>query len=129
MRNVELIRKVYRDHAAGGVDAALEHCADDVRFIWMATPIDTPHAGRFSGKAEFGQQLRSLHAAFEYRKFDPIDFVDAGDRVAVRTEVHLTRRTTGQEFSVPVADFWTIRDGKVVELIEYYDTALVARML
>jgi ketosteroid isomerase-like protein len=95
----------------------------------MATPVDTPHAGRFSGKAAFGEQLRVLHEMFEYRKFDPVDFLESGDRVAVRTEIHLTRRSTGNEFIVPAADFWTIRDGKVVELIEYYDTALVSRML
>jgi ketosteroid isomerase-like protein len=27
------------------------------------------------------------------------------------------------------ADFWTIRDGKIIAMVEYYDTALAASVL
>jgi hypothetical protein len=70
-----------------------------------------------------------MHDLFIYRSFSPVDFIADGDRVASRSEIRLTRRTTGQEFMIPAADFWTIRDGRIAELIEYCDTALIARMI
>jgi uncharacterized protein len=41
----------------------------------------------------------------------------------------MRRRTSGIEFRMEVADFWTVRDGKAVELVEFYDTALAAQVL
>ncbi|WP_348640713.1 hypothetical protein [Mesorhizobium sp. AA22] len=41
----------------------------------------------------------------------------------------MTRRTTGEEFVMCTADFWTLRDGKIIEMVEYYDTALAASVI
>lgn len=71
----------------------------------------------------------SLDNDFEYRSFRPVDFIHSGDRIAAQVEIHLTRRTNGQELVMRTADFWTVRDGKVVEMVEYYDTALAASVL
>ena len=37
----------------------------------------------------------------------------------------MTHKATGRDFRMRVAQFWTFRDGQAVELVEYYDTALV----
>jgi len=129
MQPVELIKEICARHSAHDVDGALALCHDDVSFLWVATTAANPHSGTFSGREAFKAQLNGLHEAFEYNAYRPVDFVASGDRVASRAEIDLTHRASGRRFTVPVADFWTIRDGKVTELIEYYDTALIADVL
>jgi ketosteroid isomerase-like protein len=58
-----------------------------------------------------------------------VEIIDGGDKIAAQVEIHLTRKTTGQQLVMRTADFWTIRDGKVTEMVEYYDTALAASVL
>ncbi len=50
-------------------------------------------------------------------------FIAEGDNIAVRGSTAWRNRKTGKVCDTPKADFWTFRDGKVVEFHEYYDTA------
>lgn len=127
MANIDIVNLFYREHSAGNIDASLQVIGDDVEFLWVATPADTQHAGRFSGKAAFKQQMELLHQLHEYHSFRPIDVIEQGDRVSIRAEADITRRSNGVRFTVPTADFFKVRDGKIVEVIEYYDTAHVLR--
>ena len=111
MGGVDVVKSLYDAYAKRDIKGALDHCADDVVFRWVAEPE------------------MSLDNDFEYRSFRPLDYIHSGDRVAVQVEIHLTRRTNGQELVMRTADFWTVRDGKVVEMVEYYDTALAASVL
>jgi uncharacterized protein len=129
MQTVDMVRTIYAHQSAGEVDRVLAFCHDDVRFLWVASQPANPHAGTFRGREDLRTQLTGLHELFVYRSFEPVDFIAQGDRVASRAQVHMTRRSNGREFTVPLADFWTFRDGKVAELIEYYDTALIAEMV
>ncbi len=129
MNSIALVNELYAHHALGDVDSAVADCVEDFHFLLVASPELTPYSGSFRGRVAFRDQLRKMHDLFIYRSFSPVDFIADGDRVASRSEIRLTRRTTGQEFMIPAADFWTIRDGRIAELIEYCDTALIARMI
>ena len=128
MGGVDVVKSLYDAYAKRDIKGALDHCADDVVFRWVAEP-GSPYIRAGSGKQEFLARLMSLDNDFEYRSFRPLDYIHSGDRVAVQVEIHLTRRTNGQELVMRTADFWTVRDGKVVEMVEYYDTALAASVL
>ncbi|RUW78234.1 nuclear transport factor 2 family protein, partial [Mesorhizobium sp. M2A.F.Ca.ET.067.02.1.1] len=78
------------------------------------------------GKQEFLSRLLALDDDFEYRHFVPVEIIDGGDKVAAQVEIHMTRRTTGEELIMRTANFWTVRDGEIIEMVEYYDTALAA---
>ena len=52
-------------------------------------------------------------------------FAVAGDRVVMLGRTAWRHRKTGQSFDTPKADLATFRDGRVVEFIEFYDTAMV----
>ncbi|WP_421916690.1 nuclear transport factor 2 family protein [Mesorhizobium sp.] len=125
MRGVEIIKNLYDAYAKRDIVGTLAHCSDDVVFRWVAEP-HAPYIATGNGKQEFLARLMSLDSDFEFRSYVPIDIVDGGDKIAAQVEIHLTRKTTGQELVMRTADFWTIRDGKVIEMAEYYDTALAA---
>jgi uncharacterized protein len=126
MRAVDLVSNFYQAYADRDIEGALAHCADDVVFRWIADPRQSRRAGSARGKQEFLARLVDLNEDFEYRRVIPVEIIDGGDKVAAQVEYHMTCRTTGDEFVMPVADFWTIRDGLAVEVVEYYDTALAA---
>ena len=128
MHGVDVVKNVYDAYAKRDIVGAMAHCSDDVVFRWVAEP-EAPYIGTGNGKHEFLARLVALDRDFEYRRFVPVDIVDGGDKIAAQVEIHLTRRTTGRELVMRTADFWTIRDGKVIEMVEYYDTALAASVL
>ena len=129
MRGADIVRNVYEAYKKRDIEGALAHCADDVVFRWIADEERSHHAGVTSGKQEFLARLVALDHQFEYRRFEPGEIIDGGDKVAAQVELHLTRRTTGKEFVMRAANFWTIQDGKIVKMVEYYDTALAASVI
>ncbi|WP_244941428.1 nuclear transport factor 2 family protein [Bradyrhizobium yuanmingense] len=52
-----------------------------------------------------------------------------GDRVAIHSRVDVRYRPTGQVSSTEILDLFRIQDGKIVELIEFADTAQVKAMI
>lgn len=129
MHGVDIVRNVYEAYKKRDIEGALASCADNVAFHWIADKAHAHHAGEASGKQEFRARLMALDDHFEYRHFVPIEIIDGGDKVAAQVELHLTRRTTGKEFVMRAANFWTIKDGKIVKMVEYYDTALAASVI
>lgn len=126
MRAVEIVSNLYKAYANRDIEGALARCAEDVVFRWIADPRQSRHAGTAHGKQEFLSRLLALDDDFEYRHFVPVEIIDGGDKVAAQLEIHMTRRTTGEEFIMRTANFWTVRDGEIIEMVEYYDTALAA---
>ncbi|WP_027058560.1 nuclear transport factor 2 family protein [Mesorhizobium loti] len=128
MRGVDVVKNLYDAYAKRDIVSALAHCSDDVVFRWVAEP-HAPYIGAGNGKQEFLARLMALDKDFEYRSFVPMDIIDGGDKIAAQVEIHLTRKTTGQELVMRIADFWTLRDGEIIEMVEYYDTALAASVI
>ncbi|WP_256754326.1 nuclear transport factor 2 family protein [Mesorhizobium sp. Mes31] len=125
MRGVDVVKNLYDAYAKRDIVGALAHCSDDVVFSWVAEP-QAPFIRSGNGKQEFLARLMSLDNDFEFRSFVPVEIIDGGDKIAAQVEIHLTRKTTGEELVMRTADFWTVRDGQIIGMVEYYDTALAA---
>jgi len=52
-----------------------------------------------------------------------------GDRAAVVCQGEFQYTPTGESLSLEIVHFWTFRDGKAIELVEYFDTAHVASIM
>jgi ketosteroid isomerase-like protein len=52
-------------------------------------------------------------------------FAVEGDRVVMLGRTAWENRKTGRRFDTPKVDLVTFRDGRVVEFLEFYDTAMV----
>ena len=129
MRGADVVRNLYDAYAKRDIEGALVDCANDIVFRWIADPEQSRYAGVAKGKQEFLARLLELDDDFEYRSFIPVEIIEEGDKVAAQVEIHMTRRTTGEEFVMRTADFWTLRDGKIIGMVEYYDTALAAAVI
>jgi uncharacterized protein len=129
LQPAQLISEIYVRHSLGDVDGVLSLCHDDIGFWWVAIDGTDPRSDLRRGRAAFKARLEDIHETFHYHSLEPVDLVAAGDRAASRAEARMTHRASGRRFTIAIADFWTIRDGKVSELIHYFDTALIADVL
>jgi ketosteroid isomerase-like protein len=122
--NVAVVRECYEAFGRGDFGAVLE--AMDPEIEW-SDQQSLPWGGTYRGHDEFGRHMQSFAANFEEFRIEPLEFLDAGDRVVVRAK--FTGRAFGGEFDVGAAHIWGLRDGKVVQVESYLDTAEVARAL
>jgi len=71
------------------------------------------------GQSEVQRIYQSLFSAYPDVVVDVSEYVAEGDRVAVRMKVSV--RVNGQIVDVPIADFFTVRDGRIVSDDGYFD--------
>ncbi|MGA6167754.1 nuclear transport factor 2 family protein [Amycolatopsis magusensis] len=125
--NKELVEGIFAEMAAGNPRAMSDAMADDFRWI-------IPGAWSWSGTwptktATLTGLLRPLMAQFPGGYRSEADFVLAdGNRVVVQARAQATT-TAGESYHQTYCFVFTVEDGKLTEVIEHCDTALVERVL
>ena len=77
------------------------------------------------GPEDVARYLAGLARDWEMIHYTTAPFAVEGDRVAMLGSTSWRHRATGRTFDTPKADLVTFRDGRVVEFVEFYDTATV----
>lgn len=125
--NVGKLRHAYKSwHDTRGADARpwLDLMADDVKTGAVSDGApEMAFTKSRCGKAGAAKYFSELHADWEMIHFTPEEFVAQGDRVVVLSKVAFRFRKTGKVAESPKADFFRFRDGLIVELFEFFDTA------
>jgi uncharacterized protein len=117
--NVEVVRAGFEAWNAGDMDALREVYDPDV--IWRAPP-DWPEPGPYVGREAVMRQFEQLRETWDADAFELIsDFIDVGDRVAVRIIWRSTGR--GPEFDIEMTTVQTVRKGKVFRVEQFWDHA------
>ena len=129
MQPADSVRELYEAFADRDIGRVLELCSDEISFDWSPDTQHSKHSGRGHGKAAFLEHLAALGDDFEYQSMLHTDVIAEGDRVAVQVEARMTGRATGRSILLRGADFWTVREGKIVDFVQYYDSALAASVL
>ena len=108
----------------GSVQAWLDLMVDDVKCFSLAGGgPGAEFTARIHSKKDFERYFRDLLADWEMIHYTTEDIIAEGNHVAMRGSTAWKNRKTGKKVETPKADFWTFRDGKVVEFHEFYDTA------
>jgi ketosteroid isomerase-like protein len=129
-QNVEQLKMAYQqwhDTKGGSVKVWLEMMADDVKIRSLAAGAPSaPFTAKRNSKDEFKRYFEGLLSDWEMINYKTYRFIAEGDHVAMLGSTAWRNRKTRREVDTPKADFWTFRDGKVVEFYELYDTAALA---
>ncbi len=117
--NVEIVRANFEAWNAGDMDTLREMYDPDV--IVRATE-DWPEPGPFVGREAVMRQGEQLRETWDAVTVEPIgDFIDVGDRVAVR---HVWRGAGhGPESNLEFTVVYTIRKGKIFGFEYFWDHA------
>jgi uncharacterized protein len=123
----ELVASIFAGLAEGDSRPFVEAMAEDFRWRF---------AGSWSWVRDWGQTrrevrenlLRPLMAQFSEYRARAEEIIAAGDRVVVRARAD-ARTIRGDAYPQAYCYVFRVADGRVSEVIEYCDTALVERVL
>ena len=121
------IRKLYAARAANDIEACVSGFAPQACFRWAGSQRDCPLAGEASGVDAVRAATAAMMDAYAIESYEHREIVIDGENAAVLTDVRMVFRPTGERFSTELFDLWTFRDGQVVGLTQFGDTALAAR--
>ena len=125
--NVKKLKDAYKqwhDTKGGSVNVWLDMMAEDVKVRSLAAgQAAVAFTAAKSSKEDFKRYFDGLLGDWEMINYKTEHFIAEGDRVAMLGSTAWRNRRTGRVVDTPKADFWTFRDGQVVEFFELYDTA------
>jgi ketosteroid isomerase-like protein len=121
--NKQLIETMFAELSRGNGEGYLERLADDVQFTIIGS---TKFSGTFNGKQDVvNRLLMPLMAALEGGlEVKPHHLVAEGDTVVVQANGRSTTKT-GKPYNNTYCQVFRIAGGKVKQITEYLDTALV----
>jgi ketosteroid isomerase-like protein len=125
--NKQLIEHVFGELSKGRTGPFVESLAEDVRWTF---PGSWSWSGTWNGKqAVLNDLLQPLFAQFDdgYRAEADLILAD-GDHVVVQSRGHSTTRS-GQPYRNTYCYIFRLREGRISEITEHCDTALVDRVL
>ena len=121
--NKQIISNMFAELSKGNAAAFLDAMADDVKFTLQGS---TRFSGTFNGKQELmAKLLGPLTAALEQMiVLTPYNLIADGDYVAMQSHGKATTKS-GRPYNNSYCQIFRLVGGKVKEITEYLDTALV----
>ena len=83
-----------------------------------------PYGGEYHGPEGLLRLYKAVFSIWETFEVEVKELLDAGQTVVALIHLRVKLKGSGRTVEMPVAEFWRLRDGKVVELRPFYwDTA------
>lgn len=125
--NKQLIQKIFTDSANRSGTTFLDHLADDA--TWVQTG-QCSWSGTFAGKdAIINGLLGHLRTLLTDRpRTLAFNFIAEGDTVVVEARGNNVAKS-GERYDNEYCMVWRLENGKIKQIKEYCDTALVERVL
>lgn len=120
--NTRLIQESYAAFGRGDIPAVLDYLTDDIEW-YGAGPKELPLAGIWRGRDEVREFFKNLNETQEILTFEPQDFIAEGDTVVVLLRYRTRVKATGRIVETDLVHVFTVRNGKVARLRQFYDTA------
>lgn len=121
------IHEFYERRTAGDPEGMYEFAAPDIVYkvgSYRRYPFQTER----TGKTACLEMSRAVNILAENLESRIENLVIDGDRAAFRRVARVRSRGTGRTITVDVCNFFTFRDGLIVEIAEYPDTVALAEL-
>ena len=107
---------------AGDVLRTLDCCDDEIDSITYAPVELFPHLGHKHGKAWIPEAIRTQKQRYLSRKYE-IKFIAVdGPKVATMQRLLMQKRNDRRVVQFDVAEFFTLRDGRIAEHRAFFDS-------
>ena len=113
--NVEIVRRAYEAWNAGDINAWGESFDPEIE----AYDHDIPDAGEYRGLEGRIRWQADWERSWQSWRWEPEEFIDAGERVIAVLHVHAKGRQSGVDVERIDGAVWTLRNGRCVRL-DYY---------
>jgi len=123
LSSLDTVKLFYTKAKEGDIDAVRAMLHEDM-FVEEAPSL--PYGGVYRGPEEFMKLSGALRAAWEDFDFDIDEYLDAGSYIIIMVRMRGRSAATGRLVDTKLAEFLTVRDGKIASLQPYYwDTASI----
>src|SRR4051812_38330350 len=114
-QDVVLLESFYKAVNAGGLESLLAFAHPE--FVYR-TRKELPGGGTYALEGAL-DRMSSLRELFDEIRWEPQEFIDAGERVVVVVRQMARGRGSGASVEGQIVHVWLLRDGKVKELSVY----------
>jgi ketosteroid isomerase-like protein len=121
--NKAALHRIIAAYAIGDMAPMLSALHPDVVWTSHGPPDQLRFAGRHEGRDNCLAGLSLMAADFALHNYEIVELVAEGDIVWMQARLETSRRTGGPRHIIDVANRWQFRDGKVMSITEYYDSA------
>lgn len=123
----DVVRRFYDLLANGQVEDSLQLIAADATIHESAA---LPYGGEYHGVSGMRELLSRMEAYAALSNVGGIEYIDTdGEQIIVRMGMRATNRASGKTIDTQIAEIYTVRDGKVVDVDVYYrDPAAIAEV-
>jgi ketosteroid isomerase-like protein len=120
------MRRVLKAYGEGDQEPVTAILHDDI--VWTSnSPLELfRFGGRHHGKSEAIMGMAMISADYTTHHYDVLELVAEDDVVWMTAKLDMTSRRNGRNFKLSLASRWQFRDGMLVGITEYYDSASVA---
>ena len=117
---IERLRHAYDLFSRGDVQGAVDAVDPDPDILWTE-PEDFHAGGTYRGRQGVAEYLSLSREPCEKAVSLPEEIVEVGDKIVVFVHFHAWPKGGGQPIAGHIADVYTVRDGKVVQMQAYSD--------
>lgn len=121
-KNVQLTKGAYAAFKRGDIAGLLNTLADDVGWFLPGPKDIIPVLGQRRGRQQVAEFFSKLAELQESEQFEPREFIAQGDTVVVLGHYRWRVKSTKRVFESDWAHVFTIRNGKITNFHEYFDT-------
>jgi hypothetical protein len=107
---------------ARDVARALTFLDDEFDFVGHVPVEIFPHLGARHGKAEIAETLAAVQKRYTSMHHEVLFIAADDNRVATIVRVHLRKRSNDRMIEFLSADFYTLRNGLIIEQREFLDS-------
>lgn len=107
---------------AGDIAAAQACCDDEYDSITHAPVELFPHLGHKHGKDWVAEAIQTQQKRYSSRKYDIKFLAVDGARVATIQALSLRKRNDDRVVHLEIAEFFTLRDGRILEHRSFFDS-------
>lgn len=126
MDNVEIIKQLHKNFAAGNMQAVFSLFDKDVTWVRPGEP-DIPFAGTFKGPAELAKMFGIISQSIKIKGLHPKEIFGQGETVVVIGEDTAEVITTGKSYRSEWVYVYKLKDGKIIFVQVYLDSLLLAK--
>jgi ketosteroid isomerase-like protein len=116
--NVEVVRRAIEAYAREGLEGSLRYYDPEVE--WTTTEAYIEPA-TYSGHDGLRRYLGAIEEEFEDLQIEPIELIDAGEKVISSVRISGSGKASGAPVSVTLISVGSLRDGLIYRLSNYPD--------
>lgn len=123
---VQVVQELYAAFGRVDMPAILNLLDEQVNWYFVGRPHDVPFAGQRQGHEQMVDFFVTIAETCEVLEFGPHEVITLGDHVLALGHERVRVKATDHIFETDWAHLFTVREGKIVRLREFYDTAVMA---